>query len=89
MKLIGYRTTSFTADDGSVINGYRLYTIGSFGENATNCYGQSCDVLKFVKLDVFNHFLEECALKKVSPIGQDIVVYYNKYKKPQTIMLND
>lgn len=85
MKILGYRQVNFTAPDGNKINGYSIYYSEPFGINEKNCSGLKTDKL-FVNVEKFNALIKEFEKKNLSPVGQEIIVYYNRYGKPEQIL---
>lgn len=85
MKVIGYRQVNFTAQDGNQVNGYTLFITEPFDVRESNCSGVKGDKF-FVKTEIFEKLIKEFEKNNKSIIGSEIIVYYNRYGKPETII---
>lgn len=71
-KLVGYEGKTFTFDDGKTVNGFYLYT----EDQRPSVTGVSCD----------RAFISQAKLDGYVPVlGDDIVINYNRWGKPQSI----
>ena len=83
MKVVGYRRADFIAKDGSEVRGYNLY-MESYDIDPR--YGAGIQVDRI--------YLSEGKLKRegldiAELIGKTIRVLYNKYGKPESIVVED
>lgn len=85
MKIIGYRRVSFKANDGNQVNGYTLFVTEPFSTDEKDCGGVKSDKI-FVKVELFENLMKDYSKRNLSPINQEIQVFYNKYGKAEQII---
>ncbi len=85
MKIVGYKRVSFKANDGNQINGYSLFVTEPFTVGTEDCGGIKTDKL-FVRPEIFENLCKEYAKKNLTPVNQEIQVFYNRYGKSEQII---
>ena len=80
MKVLGYRRSDFAAKDGTAVTGYNVYV------------GTEIDVQRGEGMAVERIYLSDgklgqngISINKL--LGQDVKVYYNRYGKPDSIVV--
>lgn len=82
MKLIGYRKSDFTTKDGLPVTGYNVYIATEIDPRRGGGVSVERDYLSDAKLSRENLKLDEL-------LGHDIKVYYNRYGKIDSIVVQD
>ena len=82
MKLIGYRKSDFVTKDGVPVTGYNVYIATEINPRRGGGVSVERDYLSDTKLSRENLKLDEL-------LGHDIKVYYNRYGKIDSIVVQD
>ena len=82
MRVLGYRKSDFTAEDGTAIKGFNVF-IGS------DIDPERGEGLATERVYMSDNKLERNGIDLVELLEKDVKVYFNKFGKVDTIVLDD
>lgn len=80
MMIMGYERSNFTTKDGTKVTGYNVYVSREIDPERGEGTAAERIYLTDGKLNANNVDL-------AGSIGQDVIIYYNRYGKPERIVL--
>lgn len=80
MKVVGYRRNDFVTKEGKPVTGCRIYL-------ATDIPADSGEGISVRDMYLSDHKMAELQINLRELLGQEVKVYYNEYRKPETIVV--
>lgn len=80
MKVVGYRRNDFVTKEGKPVTGCRIYL-------ATDIPTDSGEGISVRDMYLSDHKMAELQINLRELLGQEVKIYYNEYRKPETIVV--
>ena len=75
-KIVGYKRSAFTANDGTQVSGMRIFLIAELSGNNAKGYESLSLYLSDAKLANIGYTVS---------LNDEVEIYYNRYGKPESI----